>query len=51
MWARMADADREGVRKGLQPLHFGVNGAIAVAVGVAVILAAPWRKRTMHPVH
>ncbi|MFJ8308984.1 MULTISPECIES: peptide MFS transporter [unclassified Streptomyces] len=33
------------------PAYFGVNGAIAVAVGVAVILAAPWLKRTMHPVH
>ncbi|AYG81148.1 Di-/tripeptide transporter [Streptomyces hundungensis] len=33
------------------PAYFGVNGALAVAVGVAVILAAPWLKRTMHPVH
>ncbi|MFI6687612.1 peptide MFS transporter [Streptomyces sp. NPDC050485] len=33
------------------PAYFGVNGAIAVTVGVAVILAAPWLKRTMHPVH
>ncbi|CAM5643120.1 peptide MFS transporter [Streptomyces badius] len=33
------------------PAYFGVNGAIAVAAGVAMILAAPWLKRTMHPVH
>ncbi|WP_438292315.1 peptide MFS transporter [Streptomyces sp. HUAS TT7] len=33
------------------PAYFGLNGAIAVAVGIAVILAAPWLKRTMHPVH
>lgn len=33
------------------PSHFGVNGAIAVVGGVAVILAAPWLKRTMHPIH
>ncbi|MFE2288093.1 peptide MFS transporter [Streptomyces sp. NPDC059443] len=33
------------------PVYFGVNGAIAVAVGLAVIAAAPWLKRTMHPVH
>ncbi|MFI1930123.1 peptide MFS transporter [Streptomyces sp. NPDC020330] len=33
------------------PAYFGVNGAIAVAVGVAMIAAAPWLKRTMHPVH
>ncbi|MDQ0794648.1 dipeptide/tripeptide permease [Streptomyces sp. B1I3] len=32
------------------PAHFGVNGAIAVAAGVAVIAAAPWLERTMHPV-
>ncbi len=32
------------------PAYFGVNGAIAVAAGVAMILAAPWLKRTMHPV-
>ncbi|WUA62597.1 peptide MFS transporter [Streptomyces sp. NBC_00224] len=31
--------------------YFGVNGAIAVAAGLAVIAAAPWLKRTMHPVH
>ncbi|MFC7310773.1 peptide MFS transporter [Streptomyces monticola] len=31
--------------------YFGVNGAIAVAVGLAVIAAAPWLRRTMHPVH
>ncbi|MFD5971631.1 peptide MFS transporter [Streptomyces bacillaris] len=33
------------------PAYFGVNGGIAVAAGVAMILAAPWLKRTMHPVH
>lgn len=33
------------------PAYFGVNGAIAVAAGVAVVAAAPWLKRTMHPVH
>ncbi|MCM2412412.1 peptide MFS transporter [Streptomyces sp. RKAG290] len=33
------------------PAYFGVNGAIAVAAGLAVIAAAPWLKRTMHPVH
>ncbi|RFU87728.1 MFS transporter [Streptomyces triticagri] len=33
------------------PMYFGVNGAIAVAVGLAVIAAAPWLRRTMHPVH
>ncbi len=33
------------------PAYFGVNGAIAVAVGIAVIAAAPWLRRTMHPVH
>ena len=33
------------------PSYFGVNGAIAVAAGVAMIAAAPWLKRTMHPVH
>lgn len=33
------------------PAYFGVNGAIAVAAGVAVIAAAPWLRRTMHPVH
>ncbi|MFG2148759.1 peptide MFS transporter [Streptomyces sp. NPDC048696] len=31
--------------------YFGVNGAIAVAAGLAVIAAAPWLRRTMHPVH
>ncbi|MEU6349880.1 peptide MFS transporter [Streptomyces sp. NPDC047072] len=34
-----------------QPAYFGVNGAIAVAAGVAVMAAAPWLRRTMHPVH
>ncbi|MFF2328231.1 MULTISPECIES: peptide MFS transporter [unclassified Streptomyces] len=33
------------------PAYFGVNGAIAVVAGVAVIAAAPWLKRTMHPIH
>ncbi|KPC79337.1 MULTISPECIES: peptide MFS transporter [Streptomyces] len=33
------------------PAYFGVNGAIAVAAGVAVVAAAPWLRRTMHPVH
>ncbi|AWZ10547.1 MULTISPECIES: peptide MFS transporter [unclassified Streptomyces] len=33
------------------PAYFGVNGAIAIAVGLAVIALAPWLKRTMHPVH
>lgn len=33
------------------PAYFGVNGAVAVVAGVAVIAAAPWLKRTMHPVH
>ncbi|MEU9761005.1 peptide MFS transporter [Streptomyces sp. NPDC047985] len=32
------------------PAYFGVNGAIAVVGGVAVIAAAPWLRRTMHPV-
>lgn len=34
-----------------KPAYFGVNGAIAVAVGLAVIALAPWLRRTMHPVH
>ncbi|MER5934077.1 peptide MFS transporter [Streptomyces sp. NPDC002054] len=33
------------------PVYFGVNGAIAVAVGLAVLALAPWLRRTMHPVH
>ncbi|MEW2547884.1 oligopeptide:H+ symporter [Streptomyces sp. NPDC047002] len=33
------------------PAYFGVNGAVAVAAGLAVIAAAPWLRRTMHPVH
>jgi POT family proton-dependent oligopeptide transporter len=33
------------------PAYFSVNGAIAVAAGLAVIAAAPWLRRTMHPVH
>ncbi|MFC8571298.1 peptide MFS transporter [Streptomyces sp. NPDC057245] len=34
-----------------QPAYFGVNGAIAVAAGLAVMAAAPYLRRTMHPVH
>ncbi|MFI6282268.1 peptide MFS transporter [Streptomyces sp. NPDC050988] len=34
-----------------KPAYFGVNGAIAVAAGLLVIAAAPWLRRTMHPVH
>nr|WP_107048284.1 peptide MFS transporter [Streptomyces sp. NRRL F-2747] len=33
------------------PAYFGVNGAIAVAAGLAVIALAPWLRRTMDPVH
>ncbi|MFD3802337.1 hypothetical protein ACFWSF_23935 [Streptomyces sp. NPDC058611] len=33
------------------PVHFGVDGAVAVAVGLAVLALAPWLRRTMHPVH
>ncbi|MFI8504667.1 peptide MFS transporter [Streptomyces sp. NPDC085524] len=33
------------------PVYFGVNGAVAVAAGLAVIALAPWLRRTMHPVH
>ncbi|MFJ4875243.1 peptide MFS transporter [Streptomyces sp. NPDC088745] len=33
------------------PVYFGVNGAVAVVCGLAVVAAAPWLKRTMHPVH
>ncbi|PWI17255.1 MFS transporter [Streptomyces sp. Act143] len=33
------------------PAYFGVNGAIAVVAGLAVMAAAPWLRRTMHPVH
>ncbi|MFD5420678.1 peptide MFS transporter [Streptomyces sp. NPDC127069] len=29
------------------PVYFGVNGAVAVAAGLAVIAAAPWLRRTM----
>ncbi|MFG2139281.1 peptide MFS transporter [Streptomyces sp. NPDC048650] len=32
-------------------LYFGLNGAIAVVVGLLVIAAGPWLRRTMHPVH
>ncbi len=34
-----------------KPAHFGVNGAVAVAAGPAVMAAVPWLRRTMHPVH
>ncbi|MFI7354475.1 peptide MFS transporter [Streptomyces avidinii] len=33
------------------PVYFGLNGAVAVAVGVVVMAMAPWLRRTMHPVH
>ncbi|RVU16544.1 MFS transporter [Streptomyces antnestii] len=33
------------------PAYFGVNGAVAVVAGLAVIALAPWLRRTMHPVH
>ncbi|MFD9359091.1 peptide MFS transporter [Streptomyces sp. NPDC060031] len=33
------------------PVYFGVNGSIAVVVGLAVMALAPWLRRTMHPVH
>ncbi|MEU5895996.1 MULTISPECIES: peptide MFS transporter [Streptomyces] len=33
------------------PAYFGVNGAVAVVAGIAVIALAPWLRRTMHPVH
>jgi POT family proton-dependent oligopeptide transporter len=32
------------------PAYFGTNGAIAILVGLLVIAAAPWLRRTMHPV-
>lgn len=31
--------------------YFGVTGSIAVVLGLAVIAAGPWLRRTMHPVH
>ncbi|MEV0639236.1 peptide MFS transporter [Streptomyces sp. NPDC050619] len=34
-----------------QQAYFGVNGAVAIAAGLAVMAAAPWLRRTMHPVH
>ncbi|MFE4057974.1 peptide MFS transporter [Streptomyces sp. NPDC059096] len=34
-----------------QSAYFGVNGAVAVVAGLAVIAAAPWLRRTMYPVH
>ncbi|MFJ3518238.1 MULTISPECIES: peptide MFS transporter [unclassified Streptomyces] len=33
------------------PVYFGLNGAVAVAVGLIVMAMAPWLRRTMHPVH
>ncbi|MFH8238957.1 peptide MFS transporter [Streptomyces sp. G6] len=33
------------------PAYFGVNGAIAVVLGLVVVALAPWLRRTMHPVH
>ncbi|GAA2940284.1 hypothetical protein GCM10010518_29330 [Kitasatospora cinereorecta] len=33
------------------PADFGAGGAIAEGAGVAGIAAAPWLKRTTHPVH
>ncbi|MEV7416835.1 peptide MFS transporter [Streptomyces sp. NPDC089919] len=33
------------------PVYFGLNGALAVVVGLVVIALAPWLRRTMHPVH
>jgi POT family proton-dependent oligopeptide transporter len=33
------------------PLYFGLNGAFVVLVGLAVIAAGPWLRRTMAPVH
>ncbi|WKK24359.1 peptide MFS transporter [Streptomyces olivoreticuli] len=33
------------------PLYFGLNAGIAIVGGLAVLAAAPWLKRTMHPVH
>ncbi|MET9345584.1 peptide MFS transporter [Streptomyces termitum] len=33
-----------------KPAYFGVNGAVAVAVGLAVMALGPWLRRTMHPV-
>ncbi|MFC5721016.1 peptide MFS transporter [Streptomyces gamaensis] len=33
------------------PAYFGLNGTAAVVAGLAVLLAGPWLKRTMHPVH
>ncbi|GAA2683232.1 peptide MFS transporter [Streptomyces lunalinharesii] len=32
-------------------LYFGLNGAIAVVLGLVVIAVGPWLRRTMHPVH
>ncbi|MFE7269287.1 peptide MFS transporter [Streptomyces sp. NPDC057623] len=34
-----------------KPAYFGVNGAIAVVAGLAVMAATRWLRRTMHPVH
>lgn len=32
------------------PAYFGLNGGFVVLVGLAVIAAGPWLRRTMHPV-
>nr|WP_071655455.1 oligopeptide:H+ symporter [Mangrovactinospora gilvigrisea] len=32
------------------PVYFGVNGGIAIVVGLLIMAAAPWLRRTMHPV-
>lgn len=34
-----------------QPAYFGVNGAIAVVAGLAVMAATRWLRHTTHPVH
>ncbi|MFI8102235.1 peptide MFS transporter [Streptomyces sp. NPDC086023] len=33
------------------PVYFGLNGAVAIVAGLAVLALAPWLRRTMHPVH
>ncbi|MFD4973195.1 peptide MFS transporter [Streptomyces sp. NPDC058424] len=33
------------------PAYFGVNGAVTVVAGLAVVAAVPWMRRTMAPVH
>jgi len=32
-------------------VYFGVTGMVAIVFGVCMMLAAPWLRRTMHPVH